>query len=150
MISNVKGNFKNFSGSFEFDEKTNTLKSFNGNVEVKSINTDNAKRDGHLQSSEFFAADKYPKITFKLDKIAGDKAYGKLTMRGVTKDVTLDYENNGSVKDPWGNTRVGIALSGQVNRLDYGIKYNSILETGGVAVGKIVKLDIEVEGILAK
>lgn len=150
MISNVKGNFKNFSGSFEFDEKTNTLKSFNGNVEVKSINTDNAKRDNHLQSSDFFAADKYPKITFKLEKIAGDKAYGKLTMRGVTKDVTLDYENNGSIKDPWGNTRVGIALSGKVNRLDYGIKYNSILEAGGVAVGKIVKLDIEVEGILAK
>lgn len=150
MISNVKGNFKNFSGSFEFDEKTNTLKSFNGNVEVKSINTDNAKRDGHLQSSDFFAADKYPKITFKLEKISGDTAYGKLTMRGVTKDVTLDYENNGSIKDPWGNTRVGIALSGKVNRLDYGIKYNSVLEAGGVAVGKIVKLDIEVEGILAK
>lgn len=71
-------------------------------------------------------------------------------MRGVTKDVILNFENNGSIKDPWGNTRVGLALSGKVNRFDYGIKYNSVLEAGGVAVGEIVKLDIELEGILEK
>lgn len=150
MISNVSGNFNEFNGSFEYDENTNTVKNLNGTIEVNSINTENEKRDGHLRNSDFFAADKYPQITFTLEKVDGDKAYGKLTMRGVTKDVELDFENNGSIKDPWGNTRVGIALSGKVNRLDYGIKYNKVLEAGGVAVGDMVKLDIELEGILAK
>lgn len=150
MISNVTGKFDKFNGSFEYDEKTKKLTSLIGVAEVKSINTDNAKRDKHLRSSDFFAADKFPKLTFKLDKIDGDYAYGTLTMRGVTKNVKLDFENNGSIKDPWGNTRVGLALSGKINRLDYGIKYNSILEAGGVAVSEKVKLDIEVEGILAK
>lgn len=150
MISNVVGKFDKFNGSFEYDEKTNTLKSLTGTVEVSSINTDNAKRDGHLKSSDFFAADKYPQITFKLTKVEDDKAYGVLTMRGVSKDVVLDLENNGTVKDPWGNTRVGLELTGKVNRIDYGIKYNSILEAGGVAVGETVKLDIQLEGIKAK
>lgn len=150
MISNVTGKFDNFSGSFEYDEKTKTLKTLKGEIKVKSINTDNEKRDGHLKASDFFAAGKYPNITFELNKISGDYAYGKLTMRGVTKDVRLDFENNGMIKDPWGNTRVGLALSGKVNRYDYGIKYNSILEAGGVAVGEVVKLDIELEGILSK
>ena len=71
-------------------------------------------------------------------------------MRGISKSVVLDFENNGSIKDPWGNTRVGLVLSGKINRIDYGLKYNSILEAGGVAVGETVKLDIELEGILAK
>ena len=150
MISNVKGEFEKFNGSFEYDEKTKTLKTFDGKIEVSSINTDNAKRDGHLKSEELFNATKYPTINFKLDKISGDKAYGALTMKGVTKKVTLDFENNGMIKDPWGNTRVGLALSGKINRKDYGISWNQILEAGGVAVGEIVKLDIEVEGILAK
>lgn len=150
MISNVTGNFNNFSGSFEYDEKTNTLKSLNGTIEVKSINTANEKRDNHLKESDFFAADKYPEITFTLNKVEDDKAYGKLTMRGVTKDVVLDLETNGVIKDPWGNTRAGIVLEGKVNRFDYGIKYNSVLEAGGVAVGEKVKLLIELEGILAK
>lgn len=151
MISNVTGKFNDFKGSFEYDEKTNTLKSLTGVVEVASVDTDNAKRDGHLKASDFFAADKYPQITFDLKEVKGDKAYGKLTMRGVTKDVTLDVETaGGTIKDPWGNTRTGVTLTGKVNRIDYGIKYNSILEAGGVAVSEEVKLIVELEGILAK
>lgn len=151
MVSNVTGKFNDFKGSFEYDEKTNTLKSLTGTVEVASIDTDNAKRDGHLKASDFFAADKYPQITFNLDRVEGDKAYGKLTMRGVTKDVVLDVESAGStIVDPWGNTRTGLTLTGTVNRMDYGIKYNSVLEAGGVAVGEDVKLVVELEGIKAK
>lgn len=150
MISNVKGNFNEFNGSFEYDQKTNTLKALKGEVKVASIDTDNAKRDGHLKSADFFDAANHPNLTFSLDKIKGDKAYGILTMRGVSKNVVLDFEDNGSIKDPWGNTRVGLALSGKINRIDYGLKYNSVLEAGGVAVGETVKLDIELEGILAK
>lgn len=150
MISNVIGKFDKFNGTFEYDEKTNSLKSLVGEIEVNSINTDNEKRDAHLKGDDFFAADKFNNIKFVLSKVDGDKAYGKLTMRGVTKDVTLDLENNGTVKDPWGNTRVGLGLSGKINRMDYGLKYNSVLEAGGVAVDEIVKLDIQLEGILAK
>ena len=150
MISNVVGKFDNFNGTFEYDEKSNQLKSLVGNIEVNSINTENKKRDGHLKSADFFDAGKFENIKFELSKIEKDKAYGKLTLRGVTKDVELDFENNGSIKDPWGNTRVGLALSGKINRIDYGLKYNSVLEAGGVAVGEMVKLDIELEGILAK
>jgi polyisoprenoid-binding protein YceI len=151
MVSNVTGKFNEFSGSFEYDEATNTLKSLNGVVKVASIDTDNEKRDNHLKASDFFAADKYPEIKFELSQIKSDKAYGKLTMRGVTKDVILDLETAGAtIKDPWGNTRTGLTLTGTVNRMDYGIEYNSILEAGGVAVGSDVKLIVEIEGIKAK
>ena len=151
MISNVKGTFDAFKGSFEYDEKTDTLKALHGEVEVKSINTSNKKRDDHLRSSDFFAADKYPQITFKLHNIKGDKAYGTLTMRGVSKEIALDLETSGTtIKDPWGNTRTGLSLNGKINRFDYEIKYNSLLEAGGVAIGEDVKINIEIEGILKK
>lgn len=150
MISNLKGKFDNFTGTFEYDEKTNTIKSLVGTIEVASINTDDKKRDDHLKGDDFFDVTKYENITFKLEKIKDNKAFGKLTIHGITKDVELDFENNGTIKDPWGNTRVGLALSGKINRFDYGLKYNSVLEAGGVAVGEMVKLNIEIEGIKEK
>lgn len=148
MVSNVNGKFNDFKGTFEYDEKTHTLKGMKGTVEVTSIDTANEKRDNHLRSSDFFAADQYPQITFEIDKVEGDKAYGKLTMRGVTKDIVLDVETSGAtIQDPRGNTRTGVILTGKVDRFDYGIKYNSVLEAGGVAVGQEVKLIVELEGI---
>ncbi|NOR57822.1 MAG: polyisoprenoid-binding protein [Sulfurimonas sp.] len=150
MISNVIGKFDKFNGSFEYDEKTNTLKEFSGTIKVDSINTANQKRDAHLKSAELFNAEKYPQIRFVLQKTDSDYAYGTLTMHGVTKDVKLDLENNGMVKDPWGNTRVGLELTGKLSRKDYGITWNTLLEAGGVAVGDTIKLDIQIEGILAK
>ena len=150
MISNVKGQFNSFNGSFEYDEKNRRLKTFSGNIDVNSINTQNKKRDSHLKEEEIFNVKNYPTINFKLNKISKDKAYGVLTMRGITKPIILDFENNGMVKDPWGNTRVGLAFSGKLNRKDYGISWNKTLETGGVVVGEMVKLEVEVEGILAK
>ncbi|RXJ86151.1 YceI family protein [Arcobacter sp. CECT 8985] len=150
MISNVTGKFDKFSGSFEYDEKTKTLKSLTGNVDVASINTENKKRDGHLKSKDFFDAANFPKLTFKLKKVEDDKAYGVLTMKGVSKDVVFDFENNGTVKDPWGNQRVGLELSGKINRKDFGLNWNKALEAGGVMVGENVKLNIELEGIQAK
>lgn len=150
MISNVKGTFDKFKGSFEYDEKTKTLKSLIGIIETSSINTANEKRDKHLKSAEFFDVKKYPNIKFILDRVDGDDAYGKLIMHGVTKDIKLELENNGMVKDPWGNTRVGLALSGKIVRKDFGLTYNSVLEAGGVLIGDTVKLEIEIEGILKK
>ncbi len=150
MISNVSGKFDKFNGTFEYDEKTKTVTSLTGNIEAASINTENEKRDTHLKSVDFFEVTKYPNLTFKLDKISDDSAFGKLTIHGITKDIKLDFENNGSIKDPWGNTRVGLSLSGKINRKDFGLTWNKALEVGGVVVGDEIKLDIELEGILAK
>lgn len=150
MISNTSGKFNKFNGTFEYDEKTKQLKSLTGKIDVNSIDTNDKKRDTHLKAPELFDAKKFPTITFALDKIEDDYAFGKLTIKGVTKNVKLDFENNGSIKDPWGNTRVGLVLSGKINRKDYGITWNKVLETGGVAVGEKVNLDIELEGILSK
>jgi len=150
MISNVKGSFSKFAGSFNYDEKTKQLISLSGNIESASINTANKTRDDDLKSANFFDVQKYPTITFELSKIKDATAYGKLTIHGVTKEVKLDFENNGIAKDPWGNLRAGLALSGKINRKDFGLVYNKVLETGGVLIGDTVKLDVEIEGVLAK
>ena len=150
MISNVKGNFSDFSGSFEYDEATNKLLQLQGVVKVASIDTGIEKRDAHLKSADFFNAPKNPEITFTLTKIDGDKAHGKLTMAGVSKEIALTYENGGSIKDPWGNQRVGLSLHGKISREAFGITWNKILETGGVTVGDSVTINVELEGILAK
>lgn len=150
MISTVKGNFTEFNGSFEYDEATKTLKALNGTIQAASIDTGIKDRDTHLRSADLFDVAKYPTITFALDKIEGDKAYGKLTIKGVTKPVVLAYDNGGVAKDPWGNQRVGLSLSGKINRNDFGISWNKALETGGVLVGDDVKIDVAIEGILKK
>ena len=150
MISNVKGTFDNFKGSFEYDEKTNTLKSLNGEIEVASINTANEKRDKHLKADDIFAAKKYPKIIFKLNKIDGDTAYGELTMKGITKKVELEYEAGGTIINPWGKKVAGFSLYGKIKRSNFNIIWNKVLEAGGVAVSDTVKLEIEIEGVLAK
>jgi polyisoprenoid-binding protein YceI len=150
MISNVKGKFNKFDGSFNYDEKSKKLLSLHGVIDANSISTENEKRDNHLRSADFFDVSKYPDITFDLTKVQGESAYGNLTMHGITKEIKLDYEDNGVIKDPWGNTRVGLALSGKINRKDFGLVYNTALEAGGVLIGDEVKLDVELEGILAK
>jgi polyisoprenoid-binding protein YceI len=150
MISNVKGNFNDFKGSFEYDEKTKTLVSLDGEIQVASINTDNEKRDKHLRAPDLFDAAKFPLITFKLTKVDGDDVYGDFTMKGVTKNIKLDFDNGGTIKDPWGNNRAGFTLSGKIDRTEFGITWNKILEAGGVTVGNEIKLDIEIQGIQTK
>lgn len=151
MISNVKGEFKKFNGTFEYDEKTKMLKSLKGEIDVDSISTDNAKRDAHLKSADFFDVKKYPMMSFVLTKVDGDTAYGKLTIHGITKEVKMELETSGVVvKDPWGNTRTGLSLSGKINRKDFGLIWNQVMEAGGVLVGDEVKMNVELEGILQK
>ncbi|MDH4945294.1 YceI family protein [Sulfurimonas sp. C5] len=146
MISHVTGKFEKFDGSFEVNG--NNLIALKGEIEAASLNTDKKERDEHLRSADFFDVAKYPKITFVLDHVDGDKAYGKLTIKDVTKDVVLDYEFGGVMKDPWGQTRAGLTLEGKINRKDFGLKWNKVLETGGVLVGDTVKMEVSVEGIL--
>lgn len=145
MITNVTGKFNDVTGTFEFDEKTNTLKSINGEIVVASINTANEKRDEHLRAEDMFDVAKFPKITFKSTKIEKDTVYGDFTMKGVTKNIKLDLDNGGIMGD-----KAGFALSGKIKRSDFGITWNKVLETGGVAVSDEVKLVIDVQGKLAK
>ena len=146
MISTVNGEFNEYEGSFELDDK-NKLTALSAEIDVASINTNIQRRDNHLKSDEIFNAQKYPKIKFVLDRVEGDKAYGKLTIKDVTKDVELDYEFGGTITDPWGKQRAGFTLSGKIDRRDYHITWNQTLEAGGVVVSEIVKLNIGVQGI---
>lgn len=150
MVSNVKGQFNTFNGSFNYDEKTKTLTSLNGTVDTDSVDTQNEKRNTHLKSADFFDVTKYPTMTFELTKVEGDTAYANITLHGVTKEVKFELEKNGTITDPWGNTRTGLALSGTIDREDYGLTWNKVIEASGVLVGKTVKINIELEGILAK
>ena len=151
MISNVSGQFKKFSGTFEYDEKTKILKALNGVVDVNSIDTDNEKRDSHLKSVDFFDVLNYPEMKLSLIKVEDDVAYTKLTIRGVTKEVKMELETSGMViKDPWGNTRTGLSLATSINRMNFGLKWNDLMETGGMMVGKKIKITIDLEGVLAK
>ena len=150
MITNVSGKFNDVAGSFEYDEKTNTLTSLSGEIIVASINTANEKRDTHLKAEDIFDAEKFPKIEFKTTKIEDNTVYGDFTMKGVTKNIKLELENGGVITDPKGNLRAGFELTGKISRKDFGITWNKILETGGVTVGDEVKLQIAMEGILAK
>ena len=150
MISNVVGKFNTFDGTFEYDEKKNTLTSLTAKIDVVSINTENKKRDGHLKKSDMFDVAKYPMIDFVVTKIDGEDVYGDFTLKGITKNIKLELENGGTIKDHRGNFRAGFALTGKIKRSDYGLTYNTVLEAGGVAIGDVVKLNIEVEGIKAK
>jgi polyisoprenoid-binding protein YceI len=155
MVSDVDGNFKKYEGEITSDKEDFSDAKINFKVDVSSINTDNDKRDEHLRSADFFNAPKYPTITFVGDKMkkAGKGKYkltGNFTMLGVTKKVTLDVTNRGMRKDPWGNTKAGFKLTGKVNRNDFGLKYNSVLDGGGVMISDNVDINCNIELLKSK
>lgn len=151
MVSNVKGSLGEVKGALNLDDKDVTKSTVEATIDVNGINTGNAKRDEHLKSPDFFNVAQYPTITFKSTKVAKAgagklKVTGDLTMHGVTKSVVLDVEGpSKEAKDPWGNTRTGVAASTKLNRKDFGLTYNQALETGGVAVGEEVTVNLELE-----
>jgi polyisoprenoid-binding protein YceI len=150
VISDVTGNFKNFDTYVETNGDDFENAKIDFWADVNSINTENEGRDKHLKSDDFFNAEKFPKITFKGKsmKKVGEGKYqltGDFTMRDVTKQITLDVVFRGMVKDPWGNTKAGFKITGEVNRFDYGLKWNGLVETGGLVVGKTVSLIVDLE-----
>lgn len=145
MVSNVKGHFSSFSGAYEVTD--GVLKSLNGTVDVKSVDTGIEKRDEHLRSADFFNVEKNPKMTFVMTAVKGDEVTGALTLNGITKTVTFEADISGEIVDPWGNRRSGMSLEGTINRKDFGLTWNKVLEAGGVAVGEDVKISLELEGI---
>ena len=145
VISSVTGDFKAFGGKVVSNGNDFTDAEFDVSIEVGSINTDSAKRDGHLKSDHFFDVANYPNITFKSKSVkkVGEgvfKIVGDFTIHGVTKTEELDMDFGGTIKDPWGNERAGLKIAGKINRFDYGLKWNDLLETGGAMVGKSVDI----------
>ena len=150
MISKVRGEFTKFNGSIDLNVEKPELSTVEVDVELASINTRDAQRDGHLRSADFFDVENNPTMKFKstsvqvLDKQHA-KVNGDLTIRTVTKPVTLDVEFVGSAKSPWGTTNYGFSAKTKINREDFGLVWNVALESGGWLVGKEVEIDIEAE-----
>jgi len=151
MITNVKGYFEKFSGTVVIDEKDITKSTVNVAIDIPSINTGIAKRDEHLRSGDFFDAGKYPAMTFvstKVEKTGGDrlKVYGNLTIRGVTKPVSLYVDGpTAEIRSPQGVAKRGASATTAVNRHDFGVSWNKKLDAGGVVVGDEVLITIEAE-----
>jgi polyisoprenoid-binding protein YceI len=152
LVSHVKGEFKEFGGSFEFDpaKPEDTKGTFS--AKTGSISTNNVKRDEHLKSPDFFDAKKFPEITLSNLKVSkkGDaqfEAQGDLTMHGVTKPVIFEVEFGGTAVDPWGGHRAGFTATTKVARKDFGIVWNKTLDAGGVMLGEDVMLDIQLEAV---
>ena len=150
MISNVSGAFKNFSAEVETEDEDFSTAKINLTAQMDSISTNNEQRDAHLRNSDFFEVEKYPELKFKSTKVEEVDSdtfmlHGELTMKGVTKPVKLDVEFNGATKDPWGGERAGFVITGKINRADWGINFNSVLETGGVMLSEEVRINSEIE-----
>jgi len=148
LITDTEGDFKKFEGSFSSAKPDWTDLKATIAVDVNSINTENEMRDGHLKGDDFFNAEKYPQIKFESTSVKkiGDKKYvlnGNLTIRDVTKAVSLPVVYNGTVKDPWGNTKAGFKSTGKINRKDYGLKYSGAAGTGEAVVGDEVEFTVD-------
>jgi polyisoprenoid-binding protein YceI len=150
MISNVSGNFNKFDVQVETQGDDFSKAKVTAVIDVASINTNNEQRDVHLRNADFFEVEQHPNITFTSTKIEAvdDETFnllGDLTIKETTKPVKLLVEYSGLAKDPWGNEKAGFTISGKINRKDWGINYNAVLETGGVMLGEDLKLAGEIQ-----
>ena len=151
MISTVRGEFKGVTGTVTWDDQDVTKSKVDVTIDAKTVNTGEDARDKDLKSDKFFDVEKFPTMTFKSKKVesAGTgklKVTGDLTIHGVTKEAVLNVEGpTAAVKDPWGNTRTAVSATTQVNRQDYGVKWNANMDGGGVVVGDTVNITIDME-----
>lgn len=150
MISTVRGRFAGVKGTVVADEADLGTAQVDVTIDVHSIDTREAQRDAHLKSADFFDAEKFPVLTFtstRVTDVKGDrfKVVGDLTMHGVSREVTLDVTSEGRGKDPWGGERAGYSAVAKVNRSDFGLTWNQVLETGGIAVGDEIKISLDLE-----
>jgi polyisoprenoid-binding protein YceI len=150
MISTVTGQFKQFSGTVETKGDDFSSAKIQFNADVNSIFTNNEQRDAHLRNNDFFDAENFPQISFEGDRLEkiDDEEYklrGVLTIKGISREVTLDVEFGGLTTDPWGNARAGFSVSGKINRQDFGINFSAVTETGGLLLGNEVKIYAEVQ-----
>lgn len=146
VISKVEGKFRQFSGTITYDEKDITKSSMTGRIQAASIDTGNTKRDKHLRSVDFLSAEGYPEILFvttRIEKQADvNVLMGKLTIRGVTKDIAIPFTVTGKIVDPLGQPRIGFEASLHLNRQDYGVSYSRAMDKGGLVVGNQVTISL--------
>ncbi|MEV5985028.1 YceI family protein [Streptomyces sp. NPDC052051] len=152
MVTNVKGGFQEFTGTLHLDGSDPSRSTASIDVQMDSISTGSADRDGHLKSADFFRTDEHPTMTFrstKAEALGGDgyRITGDLTILGTTKPLVIDLEFNGAAKDPFGNERVGFEGTAQILRSDWGLKWNAALETGGVLISDKIKLVFDISAI---
>ena len=152
MVTKVRGSFNDFDGSGYFDAENPSASHLQLTIQAASIDTRNADRDGHLKSNDFFDMETYPTITFAstaVEQVDAEnyRVTGDLTIKGVTKPVTVDFEYTGSAVDPYNNTRIGLEGKTTVNRKDWGVNWNAALEAGGVLVSEKVTLEFEVSAL---
>jgi polyisoprenoid-binding protein YceI len=151
LVSKVRGRFTKWTGNLEIDEQDLGRSRVGVEIDVASVDTHEPQRDAHLRSGDFFEAEKHPRIVFKSKRVEEkDKDHltvtGDLTIRGVTREVVLDVERGGVVaKDPWGKRRAGFTATAKINRKDFGVSYNQVLDQGGLALGEEVAIAIEIE-----
>jgi len=152
VVSKVRGKFARWTGTILMDEHDLSRTQVDVTIEPASVDTGVEQRDNHLRSADFFDVEKYPTMAFKSSRVEKAKdgslrLFGDLTLHGVTRPVTLEVEFAGSQKDPWGGLRAGFSARTSLDRKDFGLTYNQLLETGGVVVGEKVDIDIEVEAV---
>ena len=150
MISSVSGSLKSFQAEVETDGEDFSTAQISLSADMASISTNNDLRDAHLRNSDFFEVEKYPELKFtstRLEKTDSDTftLFGNLTIKGVTRPVKLNVECNGVTKDPWGGERAGFVVTGKINRSEWGVNFNSVLETGGVALSEEVRIFSELQ-----
>ena len=153
MFAKVRGGFNEFTGEIRQGEDGDLANGhFAATIQTSSVDTGNSDRDNHLRSADFFDAENFATITFNstsIERVAEDelKVTGELTIKGVTKTITLDVTETGTGVDPWGNMRIGIQAEGVINRKEFGLNWNQALEAGGVLVGEEVTLKIEAQAV---
>jgi polyisoprenoid-binding protein YceI len=152
LVTRVRGRFSDFEGAVEYDQADPTRSTVNVSIDASSIDTRDATRDTHLRSADFFSADEHKTLTFASTAIrrTGEDSFdvdGDLTIRGVTRRVTLRAAFLGAAKDPWGNQRIGFEAEVTLNRKDYGLLWNAALETGGFLVGDDVKVSLSIQAL---
>lgn len=151
MISNIRGKFNDFEASIYTTGDDFMTAEVDCWLDVASVDTNDAERDKHLRSADFFDAERFPQISFvknSVENVDNDGSYelwGDLTIKGITKRIKLDVEFGGIVKDPWGNEKAVFTVNGKVNRKDWGLNWNAVLETGGILVGEDVRICCEVQ-----
>jgi len=155
VISEVSGQFQEYQGTVVTSKKDFSDAIIDFSIDVKSIDTDNEDRDKHLRSADFFDVEKYPKITFKSKKMkkVGENQYkltGDFTMHGVTKEITLDVKYGGTVTDSYANIKAGFKITGVIDRTEFGLKYNSPMDSGGLMIGEEVTIACKVELVKMK
>jgi polyisoprenoid-binding protein YceI len=145
VISTVTGSFKTFEGSLETDNDDFSGATANFSLDVNSLDTNQEQRDGHLKSAEFFDTEQFPTITFRSTSFDGEVLKGDLTIKGITKPVTLAVEHGGTAADFYGNTKAGFEVTGKINRKEFGLTWDGITEAGSIVLGNEIKLIINVQ-----